>query len=282
MAETFADLEECYGAVNLRPGKDGTPGPIRKITVAPERGQMTSLIPELRSRGIVCSVGHTEATYEEASAAVEAGATMITHLFNAMRPLHHRNPGVFGLLGNPQNPHRPYYGVIADGIHLHPTTVTVAFKSYPAGFVLVTDAMHMMGLPDGTYEWTNGGSSSSIVKQGTTCLLEGTQTIAGRYVIIAKYLSLPRQLSGHDSSISLIECVNNFLKWSDASIPEALKAVTATPAKMMGVFGTKGSLDHGKDADLVILSETRQNGTTQLAVDEVWKFGTRVYPEEHS
>ncbi|KAJ3545908.1 hypothetical protein NM208_g2274 [Fusarium decemcellulare] len=261
VAETFADLEECYGAANLRPNDDGTPGTIKKITVAPERGQMTNLIPELKSRGIVCSIGHTEATYEDASAAVEAGATMITHLFNAMRPLHHRNPGIFGLLGNPQNPRRPYYGVIADGIHLHPTTVTVAFKSYPTGFILVTDAMHMMGLPDGAYEWTNGGSSSMITKKGATCLLEGTETIAG-------------------SSISLIECVNNFLDWSGASIPEALNAVTETPAKMLDVLGIKGTLDYGADADLVVLSETRRNGVTQLVVDEVWKFGTKVHPEQ--
>lgn len=179
-AQTFADIENCYGAENLRPNEDGISGTIKKITLAPERGQMTSLIPELKSRNIICSIGHTEATYEEASAAVGAGATMITHLFNAMRPLHHRNPGIFGLLGNSQNPQRPYFGVIADGIHLHPTTVVVAFKSFPAGFILVTDAMHMMGLPDGTYEWMNGESPSTIVKKGTTCLLEGTETIAGR------------------------------------------------------------------------------------------------------
>lgn len=181
-AESFSDIEECYGTLNLGDGKTGIPSTIKKITLAPERGQMTSLIPKLRSRGIICSIGHTEATYEEASSAVKAGATMITHLFNAMRPLHHRNPGIFGLLGNPQSPQRPYYGVIADGIHLHPTTVTVAFKAYPSGFILVTDAMHMMGLPDATYEWTNGGVASTIVKKGPTCLLEGTETIAGRFV----------------------------------------------------------------------------------------------------
>ncbi|KAJ4231193.1 N-acetyl-glucosamine-6-phosphate deacetylase [Fusarium falciforme] len=257
-AESFSDIEECYGTLNLGDGKTGIPSTIKKITLAPERGQMTSLIPELRSRGIICSIGHTEATYEEASSAVKAGATMITHLFNAMRPLHHRNPGIFGLLGNPQSPQRPYYGVIADGIHLHPTTVTVAFKAYPSGFILVTDAMHMMGLPDATYEWTNGGVASTIVKKGPTCLLEGTETIAG-------------------SSISLIECVNNFLNWSGASIPEALDAVTTTPAKMLQVFGTKGTLDFGADADLVVLSETHKGGVAQLAVDQVWKFGTKVY-----
>ena len=157
------------------------PCPIKKITVAPERGQMMRLIPELRSRGIICSIGHSEATYEEAYAAVEAGATMITHLFNAMRPLHHRNPGIFGVLGTTSgNLPRPYFGIIADGIHLHPTTVNIAFNTHPDGFILVTDAMHMLGLPDGAYEWTNGDTVGSITKVGAALLLEGTDTIAGR------------------------------------------------------------------------------------------------------
>jgi N-acetylglucosamine-6-phosphate deacetylase len=184
-AETFEDIERCYGVENLT-STDGRPSAIRKITVAPERGQMLSLIPELRARGIVCSIGHTEATYEEASAAVDAGATMITHLFNAMRPLHHRNPGVFGVLGTTATtaaaagPSLPYFGIIADGIHLHPTTVNIAFNTHPDGFILVTDAMHLLGLPDGAYEWTNGDTVSSITKVGPTLLLEGTDTIAGR------------------------------------------------------------------------------------------------------
>lgn len=82
------------------------------------------------------------------------------------------------------------------------------------------------------------------------------------------------------SSISLIECVNNFLKWSDASVAEALNAATATPARMLNTFGVKGTLDFGADADLVILSETKQDGATQLAVDEVWKFGIKVHAKE--
>lgn len=179
-AETIEDLESCYGPENLASGGDNAPSPIKKITVAPERGQMISLIPELRSRGIICSIGHSEATYEEASAAVSAGATMITHLFNAMRPLHHRNPGIFGVLGAAENVARPHFGIIADGIHLHPTTVNIAFNTHPDGFILVTDAMHMMGLPDGQYNWTNGDAVSNIVKVGPTLLLEGTDTIAGR------------------------------------------------------------------------------------------------------
>lgn len=79
------------------------------------------------------------------------------------------------------------------------------------------------------------------------------------------------------SSITLIECVNNFLNWTGATIPQALKAVTATPAAMLGISGVKGTLDPDADADLVILSEVQDGARTDLVVDEVWKFGSRVF-----
>ncbi|KAH8904447.1 N-acetylglucosamine-6-phosphate deacetylase [Coniochaeta sp. PMI_546] len=259
-ANSFQDLEDMYGAENITPNPtSSSPLPIKMITAAPERGSMSSLIPEICSRNIIYSIGHSEATYEEASAAVEKGATMITHLFNAMRPLHHRNPGIFGVLGIAESLPRPYFGVISDGIHLHPTTVKIAYNSHPDGFILVTDAMHLVGLPDGAYRWTNGDEENFIVKKGSVLLLEGSETIAG-------------------SSITLIECVNNFLKWSGASIPQALKAVTATPAAMLGVQGVKGTLEAGGDADLVVFSEEKnEDGTPKLVIDEVWKFGARVF-----
>ncbi|KAI0888471.1 carbohydrate esterase family 9 protein [Annulohypoxylon maeteangense] len=259
VAETFEDLEDCYGASNLNPESTFRPLPIKMITAAPERGQMTKLIPELTSRGIIYSIGHSEATYEEASAAVAAGATMITHLFNAMRPLHHRNPGIFGVLGLAESLPRPYFGIIADGEHLHPTTIKIAFNAHPDGFILVTDSMHLVGLPDGAYQWTNGENTSHILKKGNKLILEGTDRIAG-------------------SSITLIECVSNFLNWSGASIPQALKAVTTTPAAMLGLQGIKGCLDDGADADMVVLSESpKTGGGIDLVVDEVWKFGTKVF-----
>lgn len=279
VAQTLADIDAMYGAANIdpaahQPSPPPAPAPVRMITVAPELGNMTALIPALTARGLVVSIGHSEATYEEASAAVRAGASMITHLFNAMRPLHHRNPGIFGVLGvaddnddndgdddgrEQQQQRRPYFGVIADGIHLHAATTKIAWHAHPAGLVLVTDAMHMVGLPDGRYAWTNGGGEHYIVKKGHVLRLEGQGAIAG-------------------SSITLIECVNNFLRWTGASIPQALKAVTATPAAMLGLQGVKGSLDAGADADLVVLSEdTGDNGRTSLVVDEVWKFGVNIF-----
>lgn len=179
-AHTFKDLENCYGAENLTPQNKGDVIPIRMITAAPERGNMQKLIPDLTSRNIVYSIGHSEATYEDASEAVSHGATMITHLFNAMRPLHHRNPGIFGVLGEAESLPRPYFGIISDGIHLHPTTVKIAYNAHPDGFILVTDAMHLVGLPDGAYPWTNGETVCNIVKKGSKLLLEDSDTIAGR------------------------------------------------------------------------------------------------------
>lgn len=258
----FADLEECYGASHLKPacGQNDSKTTIKMITAAPEIGSMNALIPEITSRGILFSIGHSEATYEDASSAVKAGATMITHLFNAMRPLHHRNPGIYGVLGIAEGLPRPYFGIIADGIHLHPTTIKIAFNAHPDGFILVTDAMHLVGLEDGTYEWTNG---DRLVKSGLLVTKEGSDRIAG-------------------SSITLIQCVNNFLNWSGASIPQALKAVTAAPAAMLGFSDTKGTLDTDADADLVVLSEESSENGKKLIIDQVWKFGTPVFDRSHA
>lgn len=112
-------------------------------------------------------------------------------------------------------------------------------------------------MPDGTYDWTNG---SRIIKQGALLTLEENGKIAG-------------------SSIQLIDCVTNFLNWTGASVPEALKAVTETPAKMLGLQHVKGVLEEGADADLVVLDLQPGAGEAEmkLVVDEVWKFGVKVF-----
>ena len=267
-ASSFSDVLECYGEENIPDYISATSkqqqqqqspppaaSPIKLITAAPEVGNMMTNVSSLSARGIVYSIGHSDATFEEGLAAVERGATMITHLFNAMRPFNHRNPGIFGLLGQTDQP-RPFFGVIADGIHLHPTSVQIAYNAHPTGLVLVTDAMKLCGLPDGVYDWTNG---DRIVKEGHRLTLEGSDKIAG-------------------SSASLVECVNNFRRWTNASTVEAINAVTATPARMLGLQGVKGSLASGADADLVVLGESMDPFTgLTLTVDQVWKFGTKVF-----
>ncbi|KAJ4382170.1 N-acetyl-glucosamine-6-phosphate deacetylase [Didymella sp. IMI 355093] len=249
----ISDITDCYGAAHI-----GHSSPIKLITLAPELPGALSSIQALTKSGTRVSIGHSEATYEEAKSSIKAGATMITHLFNAMRPLHHRNPGIFGLLGTPSSSiQKPYFGIIADGIHLHPTSIKIAWNAHPEGLILVTDAMRLAGMPDGVYDWTNG---SRIIKQGPLLTLEENGKIAG-------------------SSIQLVDCVTNFLNWTGASVPEALKAVTETPARMLGMEDVKGTLREGADADLVVLSlqEGAVGGEKKLVVDQVWKFGTKVF-----
>lgn len=240
------------------------------ITVAPELGTMLQSITHLTSpaspssnsnnnnnnNNIILSIGHSDATYEQGLEALSHGASMITHLFNAMRPFYHRNPGLFGLLAH-QSPHlpKPYYGVIADGIHLHPTSIRIAYNAHPTGLILVTDAMRLCGLPDGVYDWTNG---ERIQKSGSRLTLVGSGKIAG-------------------SSASLVECVNNFWHWSGASLAQAVAAVTATPARLLGLEGVKGCLEDGADADLVVLGEYQDGGVVRVRVEQVWKFGVKVF-----
>ncbi|KAL1842243.1 hypothetical protein VTJ49DRAFT_5721 [Mycothermus thermophilus] len=307
-ARSFTDLEDVYGAENLRPttttpaetGKmmNVVPPTVRMITLAPEVGGMMRVIPKLVRRGIVVSMGHSEASYEQAKEAVGKGVRMVTHLLNAMRGMQQREPGILGVLGA-----GPYFGLVCDGVHLHPATVKLAWNIHPEGLILVTDAMHVLGLPDGRYPWTNGEGEHWIVKKGRVLELEGTGSIAG-------------------SSSSLVECIETFLRHSGAPLPLALRAVTATPAAMLGLQGVKGTLDPGADADLVVLSfseseeeeqvvnkvENAEEGTKSaaaettpgntvttpnadgheqkkqrgpdLVVEEVWKFGVRVYRRE--
>ncbi|KAA8897426.1 hypothetical protein FN846DRAFT_963785 [Sphaerosporella brunnea] len=243
------DLESCYRAENLQPPV------VKMVTLAPELDKTASVIQELVSRGIVVSIGHSNASYEQMCLAVRHGATMVTHLFNATTTPHHRSPGIFGVLGAQDDLVRPCYGIIADDIHVHPSFIKVAYQAHPEGAILVSDAMCMLGLPDGKYYWTNG---DYIVKKGGKLTLQDTPTIAG-------------------SSVTLLECLNNFIKWTDASIASALRTVTETPAKMLGLYGVKGSLRPGADADFVVLSERKDvEGNVSLVVDEVWKFGVKV------
>ncbi|KAJ8225800.1 hypothetical protein LV156_009089, partial [Aspergillus fumigatus] len=119
-------------------------------------------------------------------------------------------------------------------------------------------AMKLCGLPDGVYDWTNG---ERIVKTGARLTLEGSDKIAG-------------------SSATLIECINNFRRWSGASIADAINAATATPARLLGLQGVKGSLDSGADADLVVLSEEDDPESPTLTVYQVWKRGVKIHDSD--
>ena len=183
---SIAALEACYGVENLK-ATHSRPASVKYITLAPELAPPnSSLIRDLTSRGIIVSIGHSNASHAEALKAVKEGATMITHLYNAMPQPHHRDTGIVGLLGlqdrdgSTQTPSfkRPFFGLIADGIHVHSTMVKLAYRTHPEGCILVTDAMSVLGLPDGEYDWTNG---EVIIKQGPLVTLKGANgKLAGK------------------------------------------------------------------------------------------------------
>ncbi|KAH8898018.1 N-acetylglucosamine-6-phosphate deacetylase [Thozetella sp. PMI_491] len=260
-------LLEVYGSENLISSSSKTTSRVKMITLAPERAGALDSIRMLSENGITASIGHTAATYEEAVLGIKAGSTMVTHLFNAMNQLHHREPGIFGLIASSKDrvfndqtgladDGRPYFGIIVDGIHLHPASVRLAYNTHPEGMVVITDAVMFMGMEDGSYEWTNG---QRTVKQGMTLKLEGTSTLAG-------------------SGIDLPNSLNNLLRWTGCSIPEAIKTVTMTPAAVLGMSHVKGSIVSGADADLVVLDDGLDaDGFTTISIREVWKFGTPVY-----
>ena len=152
------------------------------VTLAPELDSTGDAIRELKSRGITVCLGHTDATYEQARTAIAHGVSMVTHLYNAMPRPHHRKPGILGLLGAPRRPakesSRSYFGIIADGIHVHPSMVHVAYATDPERCVLVTDAIAVQGLPDGIYEQARG---EVVEKRGLRVSSTETGKLAGRY-----------------------------------------------------------------------------------------------------
>ncbi|KAG0300630.1 hypothetical protein BGZ98_009031 [Dissophora globulifera] len=149
---------------------------VKIITCAPELEGIMGTIPDLVKAGITVSVGHSMANISQAEQAVTNGATFITHLFNAMPQFHHRDPGVIGLLGSRQDLPRPYYGLICDGVHVHPNSVKIAYDSHPEGVILVTDAMSAMGLAPGNYQLGN----MSVTKEEDRVCIENTDILAGR------------------------------------------------------------------------------------------------------
>ncbi|KAJ1830257.1 N-acetyl-glucosamine-6-phosphate deacetylase [Coemansia sp. RSA 2711] len=266
----LADFDECYGLDNLRDY-------VAYMTAAPEVNGVLETIPSLvDSCKIGVSLGHSAATHDVARQAHRNGAKMITHLFNAMTCFHHRDPGIVGLLGAAEKEHcfnvdtgglttdtytpqvaRSFYGLICDGIHVHPNTVKIAYNSHPAGAILVTDAMGAMGLPDGEYKLGNMSVDVGLQKGMAGCpraaVIQGTHTLAG-------------------SIVTLIECVRNFMEYTQCPLVEALEAASLHPAQMLGIADRKGTLKYGADADIIILTDS-------LQVESVFVRGELATPE---
>ncbi|OBA20774.1 Metallo-dependent hydrolase [Metschnikowia bicuspidata var. bicuspidata NRRL YB-4993] len=242
-AETFVDghtnsFAAIYGAENLRSN-------VTIVTAAPEIPGVMAEIPRLLDHpNIVFSIGHTTLDLATCRQAVASGALMVTHLYNAMPQPHHRDAGVVGLVTDPQTKgNTPFFGLICDGVHVAPSMCVFAYRANPDKCVLVTDAMHLIGLADGTYQW----DKQRIVKSGASLYLEGTTTLAG-------------------AATNLADCVKNLAKWADITLAQAVKTVTNNAADSLGICH-KGYLEDGCDADLVILNDAGD-------VLQVYKLGT--------
>jgi N-acetylglucosamine-6-phosphate deacetylase len=202
---------------------------IKLITLAPEVEGGLELVQNARSKGVLVSIGHSNATFQEAMLAINAGASHATHTYNAMREFNHRDPGILGAVLTDT---RVWAEVIADGAHVDPAAVNILLKCKGGrNILLITDAISAADMPDGQYQL---GSFVVKVSKGICRSPEG-------------------QLAG--STLTQDRALRNIIRWSGLSLEEAIYMTTQNPARAIGVAGQKGTVQAGYDADLVLLNE---------------------------
>jgi N-acetylglucosamine-6-phosphate deacetylase len=220
-------------------------GRIRQVTLAPELPGADELIAEVRRLGTVPAIGHSDATYDEATRAFELGVSHATHCFNAMRPFLHRDPGCLGaILTSP----RVTAELIADGSHVHPAAAALLVRAKGVErTVLVTDGIPLAGL-----DHVDEGAWGETVRVEGSVIVRADGVIAG-------------------SVATLDELVRNACAWLGADLPEAVCMASLNPARVIGLDGAKGALRPGLDADLVVLDG-------ELRVVEAYVAGERAFP----
>ena len=227
--EAFRKLyEDCGGLISI-------------VDLAPELEGAVTFVEQAKQLCTV-SIAHTDANYDQAKAAIDAGVTHLTHLYNAMPPIHHRKPGVIGAASENEAVSAE---LICDGIHVHPASVRMAFKLFgPARMVLISDSLRCCGMPDGEYEL---GGQQVFLSENVARLADGT--IAG-------------------SATNLYDCMRNAVRFG---IPreDAVRAATWNPARQIGALDRVGSIANGKLADFVICDEA-------LNRKAVWMGGKKL------
>lgn len=224
-------------------------GDIRYVTIAPELPGALDLISFLVGRGVRVSMGHTDATWEEAGAAVESGASLATHLFNAMRPFKHRDPGVAGFVLATHTP----AGFIGDGNHISVETIAMLARiKGPDELVLVTDALSGLGMPPGRY----GLAGHEYISDGT-CGRLPDGTLSGSLLPLNKALANVVERAGVDPSM-------------------AVRMATANAARAMGADGDLGRVQEGRMADLVLVDADWEVQATILAGELAYQAGVSV------
>lgn len=230
-APDFAAFKKLY---------DGCGGLVRIVDIAPELPGAADFAKQASALCAV-SVAHTDSGYEDAKAAFDAGATHLTHLFNAMPPIHHRKPGVIGAASENETVRAE---LICDGMHVHPSSVRMAFRLFPGRICLVSDALRCCGMPDGEYEL---GGQQVFLRDGIAKLADGT--IAG-------------------SATNLYACMQNAVRFG-ISREEAVLSATRNPAEALGCGDEIGSIAPGKRADFVTCD-------VQLNRQKVWIAGVQL------
>lgn len=201
---------------------------LKMMTIAPEIKGGIKLIKDLKSNNIVPALGHTNATYEETKKAFDAGMDHVTHIFNAMPALHHRQPGPLLAIFESETSSAQ---IISDGVHLDPNIVNYLYKTLGTQrCICITDGIQAIGLPDGRYKYYG---REYIKKEGTARYLDGT-------------------LIGTTLDTGTIAF--KFKEFTGCTMKDAIATVTKNPANVVGIQDKKGSLEKGKDADLVMLN----------------------------
>ncbi|AVQ37460.1 N-acetylglucosamine-6-phosphate deacetylase [Clostridium botulinum] len=202
---------------------------IKIITLAPEKDENFKFLKDIKENtDIVLSIGHSDATYEQAMVAIDNGISRATHTFNAMTPLNHRKPGIIGAIMNTNISCE----LIADNIHVHKGAINVLTKIKGKDeIILITDSMRAGCMKNGIWEL---GGQKVIVKDGSARLEDNT--LAG-------------------SILTLDRAVKNMKNNIDASLCEIISMVTINPAKDINIYDKKGSIEKGKDSDIVIFDK---------------------------
>ena len=226
---------------------------VSMVTVAPEIPGGLEAIRFLLNKNIVSSIGHTNATYAQAVEGIKAGARSTTHLFNAMSPLSHRDPGTVGaILDNDEI----FAEIILDGIHIHEAIFRIALKSKGVDRInLITDATSLAGLPDGEY---GALPDRAVTKVGGKIVLAGTDTLAG-------------------SALSMNMVYQNAAKFAPLTLSELSKISSLNAAKILGKEADIGSLEVGKLADLVLLDT--ESTVCATMIEGEWKYVSDEWKE---
>lgn len=237
--EFLREPDEATVATLLEAGD----GCIRQVTIAPELPGALDAVRQFVAAGVVVAIGHTEADEYLARAAFEAGATLVTHIFNAMPGIHHRDPGpiVAGFDDDTVT-----LELVLDGVHVHPSVAQMIFRAAPHRVALVTDAMAAAGGQDGYYQL----GSLNVTVQNGLAVLNGTQTIAGSTLTQDVALRTAVTVAGIDEA-------------------RAVEALTRTPACVLGRDDEWGSLAAGFAADIVVLDDAWRT-------ERVWANGAEV------